>query len=169
MADKGIRQEAVKKFMELLPSRPIPGTRLENAKFRAEVNGHLMEQFNIPIHSAATAYNHAFLDAKEKAKTNEALAAMLVGLGRPEDKKGGRKKKATVAPEAAPQADTPPQGDGNGEGGGDEAPPAAKVRVVQKNGKGTPQEFDTREQALAYIEENTGQFKPKLIIEGDAE
>lgn len=173
MADKGIRPAAIRKFLELLPNRAIPGTRTENAKFRAEVNTYLMEAFSIPMHSAATAYNHAFMDAKEKAKSNEALAAMLVGLGRPEDKKGGRKKKA--APEAAPAAT--PEGAaaagevlesnilGNGDDGdGDETPPAPKVRVVQKNGKGEVHEFNTLEEATAYIEANSGQFKPKLVI-----
>lgn len=174
MADKGIRPEAIRKFGELLPTRE--NTRLGNRNFRAAVNTHLMEQFQIPIHSAATAYNHAFLHYKEQAKTNPTLAAQLEGLGRPEDKKGGRKKKVAVA---AP-ATTTPEVDGvagdvlqsnilgnGGDDGGDETPPAPKVRVVQKNGKGTPQEFDSREDALAYIEANSGQFKPKLIIEGD--
>ena len=38
------------------------------------------------------------------------------------------------------------------------------MKVVQKNGKGTPQEFDTLEAAQAYIDANSGQFKPKLMI-----
>lgn len=180
MADKGIRPAAIRKFGELLPTRAIPGTRTENAKFRAEVNTFLMEQFAIPMHSAATAYNHAFLHYKalatgdDKTPANETIAAQLVGLGRPEDKKGGRKKKEQ--PQAAPAA-TPEGGaaagevlqsnilgNGDDDGDGDETPPAPKVKVVQKNGKGTPQEFDTVEQAQAYMEANSGQFKPKLMI-----
>lgn len=177
MADKGIRDEAIRKFMADLPTRPVPGTRLDNRNFRANINTHLMENFGIPIHSAATAYNHAFRHAKELAKTNAEVAAQLVGLGRPEDKKGGRKKKV-VAPAAATPETTPGDGAasdvlqsnilGNGDGDDDktdEAPPAAKVIVVQKNGKGTPKEFDTREQAEEYIAANTGQFKPALIIQ----
>lgn len=98
--DKGIRPECNRKFRELLPTRE--NTRSGNTAFRKTVMAHIMEQFGITLASAATHYNHAFIDAREAAKTDATLAAQLVGLGRPEDKKGGRKKKE-VAP-AAPAA-----------------------------------------------------------------
>lgn len=100
--DKGIRPECNRKFMEELPKRE--NTRAGNTQFRKNVMCHIMEQFGITLASAATHYNHAFIDAREKAKADENLAKLLEGLGRPEDKKGGRKKKE--APAAAPAAQT---------------------------------------------------------------
>ncbi len=89
--DKGIRPAAIAKFLELAPQR-VAGT-LTNTQFRKNVMASIMEDFGITLASAATHYNHAFIGAKT---TNPEL---VVGLGRPEDKKGGRKKK-----EAAPAA-----------------------------------------------------------------
>jgi hypothetical protein len=67
---------------------------LSNVQFRKNVMCDAMEEFGITLASAATHYNHAFKLLKE-------LNAELVdGLGRPEDKKGGRKPKAKVAAEA---------------------------------------------------------------------
>jgi hypothetical protein len=86
MADKGIRVNVNHKFVELLPQR----TELGNTRFRAEVIGYAMEEFGITLASAATHYNHAKIEA---AKVPE-LAAQMEGLGRAEDKKGGRKPKA---------------------------------------------------------------------------
>jgi len=183
MADKGIRPEALRKFLQDLPSRE--NTRLGNRNFRAGVITHLMEQFKIPLHSAATAYNNAFIAAREmaagnvekKIEPNAELAAQLVGLGRPEDKKGGRKKKA-VAPAATPG--TPEVGgaasdvlssnilgSGEDEGDGDETPPTAKVKVIQRNGKAGPWEFDDEAAAQEFLGENTGKVgQPKMFIEG---
>ena len=93
--DKGIRPAAIAKFAALLPTRV--NTREGNTAFRKGVIAHLEEEFNITHAAGATHYNHAFIDAKKRAETDPILAAQLVGLGRPEDKKGGRKKKA-VAP-----------------------------------------------------------------------
>ena len=90
--DKGIRPAAIAKFAAMLPTRV--NTREGNTAFRKGVIAHLEEEFNITHAAGATHYNHAFIDAKKKAETDEALAALLVGLGRPEDKKGGRKPKA---------------------------------------------------------------------------
>jgi len=70
------------------------------------VIAHLEEEFNITHAAGATHYNHAFIDAKKKAETDEALAALLLGLGRPEDKKGGRKPKV-VAPATPTVIPTP--------------------------------------------------------------
>jgi hypothetical protein len=95
--DKGIRPECNRKFRELLPTRE--NTRAGNTAFRKTVMAHIMTEFGITLASAATHYNHAFIDAREAAKTDATLATQLVGLGRPEDKKGGRKPKAK--PEAA--------------------------------------------------------------------
>lgn len=88
MADKGIRVNVNHKFVELLSTRAVSG----NTRFRAEVIGYAMEEFGITLASAATHYNHAFKEAKKLPE----LAELLVGLGRAEDKKGGRKPKAKV-------------------------------------------------------------------------
>ena len=66
-----------------------------NTEFRKDVMCAIMTQHGVTLASAATHYNDAFKFIKE-------LNAELVsGLGRPEDKKGGRKPKAVVAPAAA--------------------------------------------------------------------
>lgn len=108
--DKGIRPESNRKFMELLPRRKEMG----NTPFRKEVIAHLMTEFDCSLASAATHYNHSFITAREAAKTNEELQQLLEGLGRPEDKKGGRKPKVVPAVTAAPAqqeeaAETAPQ------------------------------------------------------------
>jgi len=95
--DKGIRPYANNKFVELNNLRNRG--ELTNTQFRKNVIADLMDQFSITLASAATHYNHAF-------KTVKALNAEIVsGLGRAEDKKGGRKRKvvAVVVPmEIAP-------------------------------------------------------------------
>ena len=91
--DKGIRPFVNKKFLELAPTRPGssatngPATREGNTAFRKNVMFAAMEVFGISVASAATHYNHAFIECK---KVNPTL---VEGLGRPEDKKGGRKPK----------------------------------------------------------------------------
>lgn len=94
--DKGIRPAANAKFLELIPTRVK--TREGNTAFRKTVIAFIMEQFGATLASAATHYNHAFIDARKKAETDTVLAEQLEGLGRPEDKKGGRKPKAQPAP-----------------------------------------------------------------------
>jgi hypothetical protein len=90
--DKGIRPYCNAKFVELNNLRNRG--ELTNTQFRKNVIADVMEQFSITLASAATHYNHAFKTVKE-------LNAELVsGLGRAEDKKGGRKPKAKVV--AAP-------------------------------------------------------------------
>jgi hypothetical protein len=59
-----------------------------NTEFRKEVMCKLMEEFGCSLASAATHYNEAFKLVKE------ATPELVSGLGRPEDKKGGRKPKA---------------------------------------------------------------------------
>ena len=100
--DKGIRPAAIAQFAALLPTRV--NTREGNTAFRKSVIEHLEENFGITHAAGATHYNHAFIDAKTRAATNPELAALLAGLGRPEDKKGGRKKKvvAPVTPSVIP-------------------------------------------------------------------
>jgi hypothetical protein len=98
MADKGIRVNVNHKFAELLPQR----AELGNTRFRAEVIGYAMEEFSITLASAATHYNHAKIEA---AKVPE-LAAQMEGLGRAEDKKGGRKPKAKVEAVVAEEQQT---------------------------------------------------------------
>ena len=89
MADRGIRINVNHKFVELLSERATTG----NTRFRANVIGYAMEEFGITLASAATHYNHAFKEAKKVPE----LAELLQGLGRAEDKKGGRKPKAKIA------------------------------------------------------------------------
>lgn len=84
MADKGIRPYCNNLFVQTLPSR----AELGNTAFRKQVMFVIMEEFGITLASAATHYNHAFLQVK---KSNPEL---VEGLGRAEDKKGGRKAKA---------------------------------------------------------------------------
>jgi len=95
--DKGIRPYCNAKFVELNNLRNRG--ELTNTQFRKNVIADVMEQFGITLASAATHYNHAFKTVKE---LNSELVS---GLGRPEDKKGGRKPKAKVAREGAAISD----------------------------------------------------------------
>lgn len=77
---QGIREFVNAKFGELLPQR----SELTNTGFRKAVMQAAVVQFGISIASAATHYNYSL-------KTVRSLDPSLVeGLGRPEDKKGGR-------------------------------------------------------------------------------
>lgn len=89
--DKGIRPACNAKFAELLPTRAEVG----NTAFRKNVMFYIMEEFGITLASAATHYNHSFQACKL------ASPQLVEGLGRADDKKGGRKPKAkaeVVAP-----------------------------------------------------------------------
>lgn len=93
--DKGIRPAARNKFVELNEVRrrgeaPYVGPKA-NTVFRKNVMCYLMDEFGITLASAATHYNEAFKLVKE------ATPELVSGLGRPEDKKGGRKPKETAA------------------------------------------------------------------------
>jgi hypothetical protein len=89
--DKGIRPACNAKFMQMLPQR----AELGNKRFRAEVRHYIIQEFACTPEAASTHYNHAF---KECKKSNPEL---VEGLGRPEGKNnGGRKKKAVVVAEA---------------------------------------------------------------------
>ena len=90
--DKGIRQFVIRKFAELLPLRnaqPVD-SKTRDKEFRRNVMHAAIEAFDCTIAAAATHYNHALLQAKQ------ATPADVLGLGRPEDKKGGRKKKVVA-------------------------------------------------------------------------
>ena len=88
--DKGIRPACNAKFAELLPTRAEVG----NTAFRKNVMFYVMEEFGITLASAATHYNHSFQAVKL------ATPELVEGLGRADDKKGGRKPKAVVVAEA---------------------------------------------------------------------
>lgn len=102
--DKGIRPAARVKFVEFNELRrrnadPFVGPKA-NTLFRAAVIDYLIENFGITLASAATHYNEAFKHVKE-------LNSELVdGLGRAEDKKGGRKPKAEVVATTATEQKT---------------------------------------------------------------
>lgn len=103
--DKGIRPAARAKFVELNEKRrrgvePYTGPKA-NTIFRKEVMSFLMENFGISLASAATHYNEAFKLVKE------ATPELVAGLGRAEDKKGGRKPKAEGAAPAAKEPEAP--------------------------------------------------------------
>ena len=87
---KGIREFVNETFAALLPTRPTPATREGNTAFRKAVMQKAMEQFGISLASAATHYNHTLKFIKETDPT------LVAGLGREEDKKGGRKAIHTV-------------------------------------------------------------------------
>ena len=78
---KGIRQFTNTTFNTLLPQL----AELGNTEFRRSVMAQTMLAFEINEASAATHYNHALKMARQE------VPEMVKGLGRPEDKKGGRK------------------------------------------------------------------------------
>lgn len=80
---KGIRAHAIQVFASNLPA--LNAGEFSPKTFRAEVMNLLIVTHAISVASAATHYNHALKLAK--AATPELVA----GLGRAEDKKGGRK------------------------------------------------------------------------------
>jgi hypothetical protein len=146
--DKGIRPFCNAKFLELLPQR----AELGNTAFRKAVMDSLQENFSCSIASAATHYNHSF--KKVKAANPE----LVEGLGRPEDKKGGRKRKAAV--EAAPVEPAPVLLLGY-----TPAPVAPQLfTVVKSKDKAVVAEGLTKEQADALIERAATQKKAKLEV-----
>lgn len=77
---KGIRDYVNARFAKYLPELATLG----NAGFRAKVMDGAIKKFEISVASAATHYNHALKMARL------ATPDLVEGLGRPEDKKGGR-------------------------------------------------------------------------------
>lgn len=80
---KGIRSYVIATFTAGLPA--LNNKEVNATKFRRDVMAQAVAAFEISVASAATHYNHALKLAK--AATPELVA----GLGRAEDKKGGRK------------------------------------------------------------------------------
>lgn len=94
--DKGIRAYARTYFAAQNALRIDAASELYkgpkgNTAFRKAVMGELMEQFTITLASAATHYNEALIGTRKLTPDS------VLGLGRPDDKKGGRKKKETPA------------------------------------------------------------------------
>jgi len=83
---QGIRAYTNARFAKYLPQL----VELGNAGFRAKVMEGAVKHFGISVASAATHYNHAL------KMQRAADPASVAGLGRPEDKKGGRKPIHTV-------------------------------------------------------------------------
>lgn len=85
---QGIRAFTNARFAKYLPQ--FQANELDGKAFRAKVMDGAVAKFGITVASAATHYNHAL-------KTQRLADAKSVeGLGRPEDKKGGRKPIHTV-------------------------------------------------------------------------
>lgn len=134
--DKGIRPACNAKFAELLPTRAEVG----NTAFRKNVMFYIIEEFGISVASAATHYNHSFQAVKA------ATPAMVEGLGRADDKKGGRKAKVVV-PElvgpAAPMLLLPaPAVKGDPQDAGETAPEQTVFTVKKKSDGTVIGEFD---------------------------
>ena len=79
---QGIRAFVNAKFAALLPK--FQSQELTGAEFRRKVMESAVKKFEISVASAATHYNHAF------KTTKLADPKSVEGLGRAEDKKGGR-------------------------------------------------------------------------------
>lgn len=77
---KGIRDYTNARFAKYLPQL----AELGGAGFRAKVMDGAVKKFGISVASAATHYNHAL------KMTRLANPQAVEGLGRPDDKKGGR-------------------------------------------------------------------------------
>lgn len=157
--DKGIRPACNAKFRELLPQR----AELGNTAFRKAVMDSIMEDFGCSLASAATHYNHSFKLVKSEDPT------LVEGLGRPEDKKGGRKKKEPPVAEGAPAA-AAAEAEGATEGAEtteQESLAAAEpllYTVVKAKDKTVVASGLTQEQADALIARATAQKKAKLEI-----
>ena len=80
---QGIRSYANAKFAEMLPK--FQTKEMTATQFRAAVMEATIQQFSISINAAATHYNHSL------KTTRNTDPASVNGLGRSEDKKGGRK------------------------------------------------------------------------------
>lgn len=79
---KGIRDYVNARFAKYLPK--FQAGELDGKAFRAKVMDGAVTKFGITVASAATHYNHAL------KMTRLADEKSVEGLGRPEDKKGGR-------------------------------------------------------------------------------
>ncbi len=160
--DKGIRPEARRVFAEYNARRVAGeyGTDSKaNTKFRKDVMSYLVAQFNITVASAATHYNEAFKFVKGQNPES------VKGLGRAEDKKGGRKKKVQ-ADAAAPAAEAGTQEAAPAEATVAAAAPAVRLYTVKRAKDGTVvAENLTEEQATELVERAARAKKARLIAE----
>ena len=83
---KGIREYVSARFAQFLPQLATIG----NTAFRKTVMQGACEEFGISVASAATHYNFSL----KEQRVNDPKS--VAGLGRPDDKKGGRKPIHTV-------------------------------------------------------------------------
>lgn len=149
--DKGIRNYANRTFLGLVPRL----AELGNRQFRRSVLDSIKEAFDLSELQAATHYNHAF---KEARKTH---AEFLTGLGRPEDKKGGRKRKSeSVAGDTEPQ----PIAVDTEEVAGDTEPQPSLFTVIRvKDGHVVAQDLN-RAEAEQMVERAARQKKARLQV-----
>lgn len=80
---QGIRQHVMARFGKLLPK--FQAGSITGRDLRAKVIADAVEKLGITVPAASTHYNHAL----KMARLTDPKA--VEGLGRPEDKKGGRK------------------------------------------------------------------------------
>ena len=174
---KGIRNYVNALFVELSPKRiageygPIDNyLAAGNRLFRKDVKQRAELQFSITDASSSTAYNKAFQECKKN------FPELVIGLGRPEDKKGGRKAGSvnTVTPETpaaeTPAAETPAAVVDTVV---DTAPvvaaveptaAAVKIQVTRAKDGAVVAEVDTMEEAQALIDKAAKAKKAKLQI-----
>lgn len=88
--DKGLRKFVDATFMHQLPTMQTLGYTV----FRRNVMNATQEEFGVTVSSASTHFNHARLAALE------VCPELVADFDRPENKKGGRKRKEVVVAEA---------------------------------------------------------------------
>ena len=155
--DKGIRPACNAKFAELLPTRAEVG----NTAFRKNVMFYVMEEFGITLASAATHYNHAFQECKK------VTPELVEGLGRADDKKGGRKPKVAAVPAVVAVAPlllgyTPPVDSDVNDAG--ETAPEQTVFTVKKKSDDTVVGTFSFEDATALVAKAAAAKKAKLYF-----
>jgi hypothetical protein len=138
---KGIRAATIAAFIATLPQR----AELGNTGFRKTVMSKIMTDHGITLASAATHYNHALKLQRETAPET------VLDLGRPEDKKGGRKPKVVATTDAV-AAETPA------------APVVQLVNVVKVKDGSVVAVGLTVEAANELIEKAAAAKKSKLAI-----
>jgi len=158
--DKGIRPAARNKFVELNELRrrgegEYTGPKA-NTIFRKHVMCYLMEEFGITLASAATHYNEAFKLVKE------ATPELVSGLGRPEDKKGGRKPKAKPEALAAKEVEGTPEGGEDPNLTPDLGEQQTVFKVCKKSDGTVVAEGLSFEDAKALVEKAAASKKAKL-------
>jgi hypothetical protein len=151
--DKGIRPFVNRKFAELLPARV--NTTAGNTLFRKNVMHAAMEAFGISVASAATHYNYSFQECKK------ATPELVEGLGRADDKKGGRKPK--VVPDATAATVEPAVG-GDVSDAGETAAEQTVFTVKKKSDDSVVAEGLSFEDATALVAKAAAAKKAKLYF-----